>query len=44
MLDNIIMNLLSDIKEQTTDSVQTDLFSKIQDDKIYQYKGSMQDY
>ena len=44
MLDEIIMNLFSDIKKQTTDSVKKDLFSKIQDDTIYLYKGSLQDY
>ena len=44
MLDDIIMNLISDITKKTTDSVKKDLFSKIQDDKIYLYKGSMQDY
>ena len=44
MVDNIIMNLFSDIKKQTTDSVMKDLFSKIQDDTIYLYKGSLQDY
>ena len=43
-LDNIIMNLLSDITEQTKDSRKNDLFSKIQYDKIYFYKGSLQDY
>ena len=44
MLDGIIMNLFSDITKQTTDSLNKDLFSKIQDDIIYLYKGSLQDY
>ena len=44
MLDEIIMNLFSDITEQTTDSAEKDLFSKIQYDKIYLYKGSLKDY
>ena len=44
MLDDIIMNLLSYITEQTTDSTKKDLFSKIQDDRIYLYKGYLQDY
>ena len=43
-LDDIIMNLFTDIKKQTTDSVKKDLFSKIQDDTIYLYKGYLQDY
>ena len=44
MLDDIIMNLFSDITKQTTDSAKKDLFSKIQDYRIYLYKGSLQDY
>ena len=44
MLDNIIVNLFSDITKQTADSLKNDLFSKIQDDKIYLYKGPLQDY
>ena len=44
MLDDIIMNLLSYITEQTTDSTKKDLFSKIQDDRIYLCKGYLQDY
>ena len=44
MLDNIITNLLTDITKQTTNSVKKDLFSKIQDDTIYLYKGSLQEY
>ena len=44
MLDSIIMNLFSDITKQTTDSVKKDLFSNIQDDIIYFYKGYLQDY
>ena len=43
MLDDIIMNLFTYIKEQTTDSAKKDLFSKIQDYRIYLYKGSLQD-
>ena len=43
MLDNIIMNLFTYSTEQTTDSYQMHLFSKIQDDKIHLYKGSLQD-
>ena len=34
MLDDIIMNLFSDITKQTTNSVKEDLFSKIQDGTI----------
>ena len=34
MLEYIIMNLFTDITKQRTDSVNKDLFSKIQDDKI----------
>ena len=44
MLDGIIMNLFSDITKQTTDSVKRDLVSKTQDNRIYLYKGSLQDY
>ena len=44
MLDDIIINLFSDITKQTTGSVKKDLFSKIQDDKIYLYKYSPKDY
>ena len=44
ILDDIIMNLFIDITKQTTDSVKKDLFSKIQDDTIYLYKVSLQDY
>ena len=44
MIDNIIMNLFTDITKQTTDSVKKDLFSKIQDDTNHLYKGSLQDY
>ena len=44
MLDNIILNLLLDITKQTTYSVKKDLFSKIQNDTIYLYKGSLQNY
>ena len=43
MLDIIIMNLISDITEKI-DSSQKNLFSKIKDDKIYLYQGSLQDY
>ena len=41
---DIIMNLFSDITKQTTDSVKNDLFSKLQDDIIYLYKGYLQYY
>ena len=34
VIDDIIMNLFSDITKQTTDSVKKDLFSKIQDYNI----------
>ena len=44
ILDNITMNLISDITKQTTDSSKKDLFSKIQDDRIYFYKGPLKDY
>ena len=44
MLDNIIMHLFTDRIEQTTDSVQKHLFSKIQDDKIHLCKGSLQEF
>ena len=43
MLDGIIMNLFTDSKKQTTDSYQN-IFSKIQDDTIHLYKGSLQDF
>ena len=41
MFDNIIMNLFIDSTEQITDLVQKHLFSKIQNDKIHLYKGSL---
>ena len=44
MLEDIIMDLSSYITKQTTDSVNNDSFPKIQDYRIYLYKGSMQDY
>ena len=44
MLDGIIMNLFTDSTEQTADSLQKHLFSKIQDDKIHLYKVSMKDF
>ena len=44
MLDDIIVNLFTDGKEQTTDSYYNYLFSKIQDDTIHLYKGSLQDF
>ena len=44
MLDDIIMNLFSDITKQTTYLVKKYLFSKIQDDIIYLYKGYLQNY
>ena len=44
MFDNIIINLLSDTTEQTIDSAQKNLFSKIKDDTIYLYQVSLQDY
>ena len=44
MLDDIIMNLFTDSTEQTTESYQKQLFSKIQYDTIHLYKGSLQDF
>ena len=44
ILDDIIMNLFTDITKQKTYSVKKHLFSKIHDDTIYLYKGSLQDY
>ena len=44
MLGGIIMNLFIDCTEQTTGSVKKDLSSKIQDDTIHLYKGSLQDF
>ena len=44
MLDDIIMNLFIDFTKKTTGSVKKDLFSKIQDNTIHLYKGSLQDY
>ena len=44
MLDEIIMDLFSDITKQTTDSMEKDFLSKIQDDIIYLYKKSLQNY
>ena len=44
MIENIIMNLFTDSTQKTTDSVQKHLFSKIQDDTIHLYKGSLQDF
>ena len=44
MIYDIIMNLFTYFKKQTTDSVKKDLFSKIQDDTIYLYKGYLQYY
>ena len=43
MFDNIILNSFSDITKQTTDSAKKGLFYKIQDDRIYLYKGYLQD-
>ena len=39
IIDDIIMDLFSDITEQ-----KKDLFTKINDDEIYLYRGSLQDY
>ena len=44
MLHDINMNLFTDITKQTTDSVKKGLFSKIQYDTIYLYKGYLQDH
>ena len=44
MLADIIMNIFLDITKETTDSVKKDIFSKIQDDQIYLYNGSLQHY
>ena len=38
------MNIFSDTVEQETKSVINKYFSKIKDDGIYLYKGSIQDY
>ena len=38
------MNLFSDTTKQKIDSGQNNLFSKIKDDAIYLYQGSLQDY
>ena len=43
-LNDIIMHLFTDITEQTEDSVQKHVFSKIQDDTIHFYKGSLHDF
>ena len=43
MLDQIISNLFSDTRKKMN-SAKKDLFSKIRDDKIYLYQGSLQDY
>ena len=43
MLDKIFLFIVTDSTEQTTDSAQKHLFSKIQDDTIHLYKGSLQD-
>ena len=42
MLDYIILNLFADFTKHTTGSEKKDLFSKIQYDKIYFDKGSLQ--
>ena len=44
MLDYIIMNLFSDTTKQKINLVKNDLSYKINDDKIYFYQGSLQDY
>ena len=44
ILDDTNMNLFSDITEQKRNSAKKDLFSKIKDEKIYLYQGSLQDY
>ena len=44
MLDDIIMNLFTDVTKPTTDSEKRDVFPKITDDTIYLYMGSLQDY
>ena len=43
-IDDIIMDLFSDITEQENSSTKKDLSSKIKDDEIYLYQGSIQDY
>ena len=43
-IDDIIMDLFSDITEQENNSTKYDLSSKIKDDEIYLYQGSIQDY
>ena len=44
ILEDINMNIFTDITKQTTDPVKKDLFSKIQYDTIDLYKGYLQDY
>ena len=43
ILNHIIIKLFSDTKRKKK-SVKKDSFSKIEDDKIYLYQGSLQDY
>ena len=43
MPDDTIMNLFTYCTKQTTGLVKKDSFSKIQDDTIHVYKGSMQE-
>ena len=44
MPDDIIVDLFTCITKQTENSVKKDLFSKIQYDTIYLYKGYLQNY
>ena len=44
MLDNIIMNILSDTVEREMNSVINKYFSRIKDDGIYLYHESLKDY
>ena len=44
MLDEIIMNLFTNSTKKSTESYYNHSFSKIQDDTIHLYKGSLQDF
>ena len=44
MLDSIIMNIISETVEREMNPVINEYFSKIKDDGIYLYQGSLQDY
>ena len=44
MLDEIIMNIFTQITKNTTKAKQEHFFSRSKDDEIQLYKGSMQDF